>query len=34
MADRIGIVEVFRLCSWLPTLGLLTFLLPRNARSA
>jgi FSR family fosmidomycin resistance protein-like MFS transporter len=34
MADRIGIVEVFRLCSWLPALGLLTFLLPRNARSA
>jgi FSR family fosmidomycin resistance protein-like MFS transporter len=34
VADRIGIVEVFRLCSWLPALGLLTFLLPRNARSA
>jgi FSR family fosmidomycin resistance protein-like MFS transporter len=28
VADRIGIVEVFRLCAWLPALGLLTFLLP------
>ncbi|MDB5512231.1 MAG: Fosmidomycin resistance protein [Enterovirga sp.] len=28
LADRIGIIEVFRLCSWLPALGLLTFLLP------
>ncbi len=32
LADRIGIVEVFRLCSYLPALGLLTFLLPRAAR--
>jgi MFS transporter, FSR family, fosmidomycin resistance protein len=34
IADRIGIVEVFRLCAWLPAFGLLTFLLPRSARSA
>jgi FSR family fosmidomycin resistance protein-like MFS transporter len=34
LADRIGIIEVFRLCAWLPTLGLLTFLLPRSPRSA
>jgi FSR family fosmidomycin resistance protein-like MFS transporter len=32
MADRIGIIEVFRLCAWLPALGLLTFLLPRSPR--
>jgi FSR family fosmidomycin resistance protein-like MFS transporter len=32
LADRIGIVEVFRLCSYLPAIGLLTFLLPRAAR--
>ena len=32
LADRIGIVEVFRLCSWLPAVGLLTFLLPARAR--
>lgn len=31
LADRIGIVEVFRLCAWLPAFGLLTFLLPRGA---
>ena len=30
IADRIGIVEVFRLCAWLPTLGVLSFLLPRD----
>jgi FSR family fosmidomycin resistance protein-like MFS transporter len=30
LADRIGIIEVFRLCAWLPTIGLLTFLLPRR----
>jgi MFS transporter, FSR family, fosmidomycin resistance protein len=29
LADQIGIVAVFKLCSWLPALGLLTFLLPR-----
>ena len=33
IADRIGIIEVFRLCAWLPALGLLTFLLPRGAAS-
>jgi FSR family fosmidomycin resistance protein-like MFS transporter len=31
LADQIGIVGVFKLCSWLPALGLLTFLLPRSA---
>jgi MFS transporter, FSR family, fosmidomycin resistance protein len=29
LADRIGIVEVFRLCAFIPALGLLTFLLPK-----
>ena len=29
LADQIGIIEVFKLCAWLPALGLLTFLLPR-----
>lgn len=29
LADRIGIVEVFRLCAWLPAIGFLTFLLPK-----
>ncbi len=33
LADRIGIVDVFRLCAWLPAVGLLAFLLPRGARS-
>lgn len=28
LADAIGIVEVFRLCAWLPAFGLLAFLLP------
>ena len=28
LADEIGIIAVFKLCSWLPALGLLTFLLP------
>jgi FSR family fosmidomycin resistance protein-like MFS transporter len=32
IADRIGIIEAFKLCAWLPALGLLTFLLPRAAR--
>lgn len=32
LADQIGIVAVFKLCSWLPALGLLTFLLPASAR--
>jgi FSR family fosmidomycin resistance protein-like MFS transporter len=30
LADQVGIVTVFKLCSWLPALGLLTFLLPRS----
>ena len=29
LADQIGIIAVFKLCSWLPALGLLTFLLPK-----
>ena len=29
LADKIGIIAVFKLCAWLPALGLLTFLLPR-----
>lgn len=29
VADYIGIVAMFKLCAWLPALGLLTFLLPR-----
>jgi FSR family fosmidomycin resistance protein-like MFS transporter len=33
VADRVGIVEVFRLCAWLPALGLLTFLLPRSSHA-
>jgi len=34
LADQIGIVAVFKLCAWLPALGLLTFMLPRtNQRS-
>ncbi len=28
-ADRIGIVEVFRLCAWLPAVGLIALLLPK-----
>jgi FSR family fosmidomycin resistance protein-like MFS transporter len=31
LADQVGIIAVFKLCSWLPALGLLTFLLPRSA---
>ena len=30
MADRIGIEAVYRICAWLPALGLLTILLPRG----
>lgn len=30
LADNIGIVEVFRLCSWLPAVGLCALLLPRG----
>ena len=33
LADQFGIVAVFKLCSWLPALGLLTFLLPRTSSS-
>jgi FSR family fosmidomycin resistance protein-like MFS transporter len=33
VADRIGIIAVFKLCAWLPALGLLTFLLPRASAS-
>ncbi|MCX7326414.1 MAG: MFS transporter [Hyphomicrobiales bacterium] len=33
LADRIGIVEVFTLCAWLPMFGLFTFLLPKAAPS-
>jgi MFS transporter, FSR family, fosmidomycin resistance protein len=29
LADHIGIIQVFKLCAWLPALGLLTFWLPR-----
>lgn len=32
LADRIGIVQVFWLCAFLPALGLLTFFLPKGAR--
>jgi FSR family fosmidomycin resistance protein-like MFS transporter len=32
-ADQFGIVAVFKLCSWLPALGLLTFLLPPTSSS-
>lgn len=34
LADQIGIIQVFRLCAWLPALGLLAFLLPRTRRAA
>ncbi|MBM0206739.1 hypothetical protein JNW90_29795 [Micromonospora sp. STR1s_5] len=34
VADRIGIIEVLRICAWAPAFGLLTFLLPRGAASA
>ncbi len=30
LADHIGIIAVFKLCSWLPALGLLTYLLPQS----
>ncbi|TAJ34460.1 MFS transporter [Bosea sp. (in: a-proteobacteria)] len=32
LADQIGIIAVFKLCAWLPALGLLTFLLPRGGK--
>jgi FSR family fosmidomycin resistance protein-like MFS transporter len=31
VADQVGIITVFKLCAWLPALGLLAFLLPRSA---
>ena len=33
LADHLGIITVFRLCAWLPALGLLTFLLPPTAHA-
>jgi FSR family fosmidomycin resistance protein-like MFS transporter len=30
VADQIGIVALFKLCAWLPALGLVTILLPRT----
>lgn len=32
LADQIGIIQVFKICAWLPAVGLLTFLLPRGKR--
>jgi len=32
LADHVGIVPMFKLCAWLPVLGLLTFWLPRASR--
>jgi FSR family fosmidomycin resistance protein-like MFS transporter len=32
LADWIGVIAVFKLCAWLPALGLLTFLLPKSTR--
>jgi len=29
LADQVGIITVFKICAWLPALGLLAFLLPR-----
>lgn len=31
LADKIGIIAVFKLCAWLPALGLLTFFLPKSS---
>ena len=31
LADKIGIIAVFKICAWMPALGLLTFLLPRKS---
>jgi FSR family fosmidomycin resistance protein-like MFS transporter len=33
LADHIGIVDVFRVSAWLPALGLLALLLPRNPQA-
>ncbi|MCO5091406.1 MFS transporter [Bosea sp. (in: a-proteobacteria)] len=30
LADQIGIIQVFKICAWLPALGLLAFLLPKS----
>lgn len=32
VADQIGIIAMFKVCSWLPALGLMTFFLPKPAR--
>lgn len=32
VADSIGIIATFKVCAWLPALGLMTFLLPRAAK--
>jgi len=34
LADTIGIISVFKFCAWLPAIGLLTFLLPRDRPAA
>ena len=34
LADQIGIVEVFKICAWLPAVGLLAIFLPRGAPAA
>lgn len=35
LGDTVGIINVFKICAWLPAIGLLTFLLPRSSsRSA
>ena len=34
LADNVGIVAVFRICAWLPALGLLAFLLPRGSTAS
>lgn len=32
LADKIGIIAMFKVCAWLPALGLMTFLLPKPAQ--
>jgi FSR family fosmidomycin resistance protein-like MFS transporter len=34
MADHVGIVEVYRLCAWLPAIGILALLLPNTDRAS
>ena len=34
VADHVGIVEVYRLCAWLPAIGILALLLPHMDRAA